>query len=205
MATSGQPAVLPLSVPVTAQSTTPRCSAGTTSANGMLTAEAPMACMKSVMVLLKTRTFLPLRSDRPPILSRHQMTCGGLVPTPSILMLNSLPATRDMVGSHARQAARAVLMSSARPARSQPSKVASSPAILETSLEPKSTTPSLVMRMTWWPLTPITSMGANVAVTLPPDASGMALDQNGTSSMKDATVFLLRPTPVTWVFGRSAE
>ena len=102
------------------------------------------------------------------------------------------------------EAARAVSMSRARPAKSQPSNTGSSPAILLTSLEPKSTMPSLVIRMTWWPLTPITSIGAKVAVTRPPDASGIVFDQNGTSSTDDATVSLLRPTPVTCVFGSSA-
>ena len=143
----------------------------------------PTASMKSLMVLLKTRTFLPLRSLRPEIGTRHQTTCGGLVPTARSLVLNSFSATRDMVGSQASQTARAVLMSSARPARSQPSKTALSWAILLTSPAPKSTTPSLTMRITWKPFTPMWSWGENAAVTLPPEASGMVLDQNGTSSL----------------------
>src|SRR5260221_13581734 len=78
--TSGQPAVLPERLPVTAQSTTPALSAGTTSANAMLTAVAPTPERKSRMVLLNTRTFLPLKSPRPPITVRHQNTCGGVAP-----------------------------------------------------------------------------------------------------------------------------
>src|SRR5205823_1571154 len=53
--TSPQPPVLPLKVPVTAQSITPRCSDGTTSGKAMLTPVAPMPSRKSTIVLLNTR------------------------------------------------------------------------------------------------------------------------------------------------------
>src|SRR6185295_17048026 len=71
-----QPAVLPDRLPVTPQSTTPLLSAGTTSANAMLTAVAPTPPRKSRIVLLNTRTFLPLKASSPLTTSRHQNTCG---------------------------------------------------------------------------------------------------------------------------------
>ena len=72
--------MLPESEPVTPQSTTPLLSAGTTSANAMLTAVAPTPDRKSRIVLLNTRTFLPLKPSSPLITSRHQNTCGVLPP-----------------------------------------------------------------------------------------------------------------------------
>src|ERR1044072_9856051 len=78
--TSFQPAVLPEREPVTPQSTTPLLSAGTTSANAMLTAVAPTPARKSRIVLLNTRTFLPLKPSSPLITSLHQNTCGVLPP-----------------------------------------------------------------------------------------------------------------------------
>jgi hypothetical protein len=76
----------------------------------------------------------------------------------------------------------AVSMSSANPARSQPSKTGSSPAILEMSPPAKSMTPSVVIRMICGSLMPARSIGLNSTVILPPDASGMVSVQNGTSS-----------------------
>src|SRR5829696_10047508 len=78
--TSFHPAVLPDRLPVTAQSTTPLLSAGTTSAKAMLTAVAPTPARKSRIVLLKTRTFLPLKPSSPLTTSRHQKTWGVLAP-----------------------------------------------------------------------------------------------------------------------------
>src|SRR3954462_9691371 len=78
--TSFQPAVLPDRLPVTAQSTTPLLSAGTTSANAIETAVAPRPPRKSRIVLLNTRIFLPLNPSSPLTTSRHQKTCGVLPP-----------------------------------------------------------------------------------------------------------------------------
>src|SRR6266508_2350650 len=69
--------VLPESVPVTAQSITPRCSAGVTSPNGIVTGIAPNPAARSDIDLLNTRTFLPLRSAPLAIGVLHQKTCGG--------------------------------------------------------------------------------------------------------------------------------
>ena len=46
----------------------------------MLTEVAPTPARKSRMVLLKTRTFLPLKAASPPITSLHQNTWGVLPP-----------------------------------------------------------------------------------------------------------------------------
>src|SRR6266511_2290971 len=63
--------VLPESVPVTAQSITPRCSAGVTSPNGIVTGIAPNPAARSDIDLLNTRTFLPLRSAPLSVLLLH--------------------------------------------------------------------------------------------------------------------------------------
>src|SRR5919106_704163 len=95
-------------------------------------------------------------------------------------------------------------MSSARPARSQPSNTGSSPAILEMSPPAKSVTPSVVIRMICGSLMPARSIGLNSTVILPPDASGMVSVQNGTSSPNEMMVLLFRPIALTFISGRSA-
>jgi len=51
----------------------------------VLTAVAPTPARKSRMVLLNTRTFLPLKPSSPVAISRHQNTCGVLAPNASTL------------------------------------------------------------------------------------------------------------------------
>ena len=51
----------------------------------MLTAVAPTPARKSRIVLLKTRTFLPLKPARPVTTSLHQNTWGVLPPKASSL------------------------------------------------------------------------------------------------------------------------
>ena len=94
--TSVQPAVLPDRLPVTPQSTTPALSAGTTSANAMLIAVAPTPLKKSRIVLLKTRTFLPLKAASPPITSLHQNTWGVLPPKAKSLAFQFFCIWRSM-------------------------------------------------------------------------------------------------------------
>ena len=144
-------------VPVTAQSTTPRCNAGTTSPKAMLMVVPPIAWMKSAIVLLNTRILRPLRSWIPATSSRHQKTWGGLVPSASSLALNFACIARSIAGFQALHTLRAVPMSRARPARSQPSKVGSSPAILLMSLTPNWVVPSLMSLRTWKSLIPMRS------------------------------------------------
>src|SRR5947207_1367208 len=186
--TSGQPAVLPDRLPVTPQSTTPLLSAGTTSANAMLTAVAPMPPRKSRMVLLNTRTFLPLRSLRPPSRPRHQNTCGGLPPKASSLAFQFFCIWRSITERYASHPARALSASRVMPARSQPSKRGSSPAILEISMPAKSITPRRSRRSMVLSSIPIWSSGVMSALIAPFEAFGNVSRQNGTSSTIEATV-----------------
>ena len=48
------------------------------------------------MVLLKTRTFLPLKPSSPLITSRHQNTCGVLPPNASSLAFQFFCICRSM-------------------------------------------------------------------------------------------------------------
>src|SRR5215217_785926 len=203
LVTSFQPAVLPESDPVTPQSTTPLFSAGTTSANAMLTAVAPTPPRKSRIVLLNTRTFFPLKPSSPLITSRHQNTCGVLPPNASNFAPQFFCSCRSITVRYASHAARALSGSSVSPARSQASKRGSSPAILEMSMPAKSMTPSFKSRSMVLSSMPIWSSGVTSAVMARFDASGMVFRQNGSSSTMDTGVGLLRPITLNCAFGRS--
>ena len=67
----------------------------------MLTAVAPTPARKSRIVLLKTRTFLPLKPSSPLTTSLHQNTCGVLPPKASSLrvpVLLHLPVDHGAIG-----------------------------------------------------------------------------------------------------------
>src|SRR5712692_1950305 len=89
------------------------------------------------------------------------------------------------------------------PARSQPSKRGSSPAILEMSMPAKSITPRRSSRSIVLSSIPIWSSGVMSALIAPLEALGSVSRQNGTSSTIEATVGLLRPITLNWVLGRS--
>src|SRR5215211_7409721 len=201
--TSFQPAVLPESDPVTPQSTTPLFSAGTTSANAMLTAVAPTPPRKSRIVLLNTRTFFPLKPSSPLITSRHQNTCGVLPPNASNFAPQFFCSCRSITVRYASHAARALSGSSVSPARSQASKRGSSPAIFEMSMPAKSITPSFKSRSIVLSSMPIWSSGVTSAVTAPFEASGIVLRQKGSSSTIETGVGLLRPMTLNCALGRS--
>ena len=116
-----------------------------------------MAWMKSAIVLLNTRILRPLRSSIPATSSRHQKTWGGLVPRARSFALNFACITRSIAGFQALHTLRAMPMSRARPARSQPSKVGSSPAILLMSPTPNWVVPSLMNLSIWKSLVPTRS------------------------------------------------
>src|SRR5688572_28087347 len=89
------------------------------------------------------------------------------------------------------------------PARSQPSKRGSSPAIFEMSMPAKSITPRRSSRSIVLSSMPIWSSGVTSAVIAPLEAFGSVSRQNGASSTMWATVGLLSPITLNCVFGRS--
>src|SRR5688572_3415016 len=89
------------------------------------------------------------------------------------------------------------------PARSQPSKRGSSPAIFEMSIPAKSITPRRSSRSMVLSSIPIWSSGVMSALIAPFDAFGSVSRQNGTSSTIDATVGALSPITLNCVLGNS--
>src|SRR5258706_9906972 len=89
------------------------------------------------------------------------------------------------------------------PARSQPSKRGSSPAILEMSMAAKSMTPRRSSRSMVASAIPIWSSGVMSAVSAPLETLGSVSRQNGTSSRNETTVGLFRPITLKCAFGRS--
>src|SRR5687768_7431271 len=89
------------------------------------------------------------------------------------------------------------------PARSQPSKRGSSPAIFEMSMPAKSITPRRRSRSMVLSSIPIWSSGVMSALIAPFDALGSVSRQNGTSSTIDATVGAFSPMTLNCVLGRS--
>src|SRR5262245_57994006 len=200
--TSGQPPVLPLSVPVTPQSITPSWSAGITSGKGMLTPVAPTPPRKSIMVLLNTRIFLPLRSASVLIVGLHQNTCCWAMPMYISRAFQLCCIRRSSTGRYALQAARTLSISRAMPARSQPSKRGSSAASRLKSVVPKSIPPCFSRRRIAALSSPSCSNGTISPVTMPPDAGGIVSRQKGCSSLLELMIALSSPTPFTWVRGR---
>src|SRR3546814_16878454 len=105
LVTGVQTCALPI-FPVSAQSTTLRCSAGTTSPNAMVTVVPPTAETKSDWVVLNTRTFLPFRSSRVAIGLLHQQTIGGLLPSATSMALNFFAIEQALTGLQPSQAFR---------------------------------------------------------------------------------------------------
>ncbi|MNN63072.1 hypothetical protein D3C81_1784210 [compost metagenome] len=76
-------------------------------------------------------------------------------------------------------------MSAAMPGRSMPSKEASSPATNANTPMPMSTAPKRIRRMISGPLRPLSDSPSSWAVTLPWDAVGKVLVQNGCSTARN--------------------
>jgi len=134
---------------------------------------------------------------------RHQNTCGGLPPKASSLAFQFFCIWRSITPRYASHAARARSVSSVSPARSQPSKRGSSPAIFEMSMPAKSIPPSRSRRSIVLSSMPIWSSGVMSVVMAPFDALGIVWRQNGTSSTIEATVGPFSPIALKCSFCRS--